>query len=147
MTAIEAVRADLASGRPMDRLVVGDVGFGKTEVALRAAAVAALAGRQVVLAAPTTVLARQHLESFTARFAESGIAVAGLSRLSTAAEKRKVKAGLADGSIRVVIGTGAVAAKGVAYRIWPSSSSTRSSASARRTRHGCRRCRTPMSLP
>ncbi|MDY0957556.1 TRCF domain-containing protein [Sphingomonas sp. CFBP8993] len=116
LTAIEAVRADLASGRPMDRLVVGDVGFGKTEIALRAAAVAALAGRQVVLAAPTTVLARQHLESFTARFAESGIAVAGLSRLSTPAEKRKVKAGLADGSIRVVIGTGAVAAKGVAYK-------------------------------
>lgn len=116
LTAIEAVRADLASGRPMDRLIVGDVGFGKTEVALRAAAIAALAGRQVVLAAPTTVLARQHLQSFTARFADSGIAVAGLSRLSTATEKRQVKAGLADGSIRIVIGTGAVAAKGVRYK-------------------------------
>ncbi|WP_294235281.1 TRCF domain-containing protein [uncultured Sphingomonas sp.] len=115
LTAISAVRADLASGRPMDRLIVGDVGFGKTEVALRAAAVAALAGRQVAVAAPTTVLARQHLESFTARFADSGIAVAGLSRLSTAVEKRRVKAGLADGSIRIVIGTGAVAAKGIRY--------------------------------
>ncbi len=116
LTAIEAVRADLSSGRPMDRLVVGDVGFGKTEVALRAAAIAALAGRQVALAAPTTVLARQHLDSFTARFADSGIAVAGLSRLSSAAEKRRVKAGLADGSIRIVIGTGAIAAKGMAYK-------------------------------
>ncbi len=116
LAAIEAVRADLASGRPMDRLVVGDVGFGKTEVALRAAAVAALAGKQVVVAAPTTVLARQHLDSFATRFEEAGIAVAGLSRLSTAAEKRKVKAGLADGSIRTVIGTGAVAGKGVTYK-------------------------------
>jgi transcription-repair coupling factor (superfamily II helicase) len=116
LTAIEAVRADLASGRPMDRLVVGDVGFGKTEVALRAAAIAALAGRQVIVAAPTTVLARQHLDSFATRFEEAGIAVAGLSRLSTPAEKRRVKAGLADGSIRIVIGTGAVAAKGVTYK-------------------------------
>ncbi|WP_322963789.1 TRCF domain-containing protein [Sphingomonas fuzhouensis] len=116
LAAIEAVRADLASGRPMDRLVVGDVGFGKTEVALRAAAIVALAGKQVVVAAPTTVLARQHLDSFAARFEDTGIAVAGLSRLSTAAEKRKVKAGLADGSIRIVIGTGAVAAKGVTYK-------------------------------
>lgn len=116
LTAIEAVRSDLASGKPMDRLVIGDVGFGKTEVALRAAAIAALAGKQVALAAPTTVLARQHLESFTARFEDAGIAVAGLSRLTTDAEKKRVKAGLADGSIQVVIGTGAVAGKGVKYK-------------------------------
>ncbi|MBB3695726.1 helicase-related protein [Sphingomonas sp. BK580] len=113
--AIEAVRHDLASGRPMDRLIVGDVGYGKTEVALRAAAIAALAGKQVAVAAPTTVLARQHLESFARRFEPLGIEVAGLSRLSSAAEKKRVKAGLADGSIRVVIGTGAVAGKGVDY--------------------------------
>ena len=113
--AIDAVRADLASGRPMDRLVVGDVGYGKTEVALRAAAIAALAGRQVALAAPTTVLARQHIETFTERFEGSGITVAGLSRLSSAAEKKQVKAGLADGSIRVVVGTGAVAGKASIY--------------------------------
>ncbi|MGR6329571.1 helicase-related protein [Sphingomonas sp. XXL09] len=115
LTAIEAVRGDLASGRPMDRLVIGDVGFGKTEVALRAAAIAVLAGKQVALAAPTTVLARQHLDSFARRFEGTGIAVAGLSRLSTAAEKRRVKQGLADGSIQLVIGTGAVAGKGVTY--------------------------------
>ncbi len=113
--AIAAVRADLASGTPMDRLIVGDVGYGKTEVALRAAAIAALAGYQVVVAAPTTVLARQHLEGFARRFEASGIKVAGLSRLSSAAEKKAVKAGLADGSVRIVIGTGAVMAKDVRY--------------------------------
>ncbi|MBY9065149.1 DEAD/DEAH box helicase [Sphingomonas yunnanensis] len=113
--AIEAVRHDLASGRPMDRLIIGDVGYGKTEVALRAAAIAALAGKQVAIAAPTTVLARQHQESFARRFEPLGIEVAGLSRLSSAAEKKRVKTGLADGSIRVVIGTGAVAGKGVDY--------------------------------
>ncbi len=114
--AIEAVRSDLASGKPMDRLVIGDVGYGKTEVALRAAAIAALAGRQVALAAPTTVLARQHLETFRHRFEGTGVEVAGLSRLSSAAEKKRVLAGLKDGSIGVVIGTGAVAGKGVVYR-------------------------------
>jgi transcription-repair coupling factor (superfamily II helicase) len=113
--AIAAVRDDLASGRPMDRLVVGDVGYGKTEVALRAAALAALAGHQVIVAAPTTVLVRQHLASFTRRFADSGLKVAGLSRLSSAAEKKAVKAGLADGSVDIVIGTGAVMAKSIRY--------------------------------
>lgn len=115
LRAISAVRNDLASGRPMDRLIVGDVGYGKTEVALRAAALAALSGFQVAVTAPTTVLARQHLETFKARFADAGIVVESLSRLSTAAEKKRVKAGLADGSIHLVVGTGAVAGKGVAY--------------------------------
>ncbi|TPG07489.1 DEAD/DEAH box helicase [Sphingomonas oligophenolica] len=114
--AIAAVRSDLAAGKPMDRLVVGDVGYGKTEVALRAAAIAALAGKQVVVAAPTTVLVRQHLEVFRQRFSNTGLTVAGLSRLSSAAEKKAVKAGLADGSIALVIGTGAVASKNVRYR-------------------------------
>jgi transcription-repair coupling factor (superfamily II helicase) len=114
--AIAAVRDDLASGKPMDRLVVGDVGYGKTEVALRAAALVALAGRQVVIAAPTTVLVRQHLETVARRFEGTGIAVAGLSRLSNAAERKRVMAGLADGSIGVVIGTGAVCGRGVRYK-------------------------------
>jgi transcription-repair coupling factor (superfamily II helicase) len=100
----------------MDRLVVGDVGYGKTEVALRAAALAALAGRQVAVAAPTTVLVRQHLETFARRFEGTSAKVAGLSRLSSAAEKKAVKAGLADGSIAIVVGTGAVAGKDVAYK-------------------------------
>ncbi|MEG3176408.1 TRCF domain-containing protein [Sphingomonas sp. RB3P16] len=114
--AIAASRDDLAAGKPMDRLVVGDVGYGKTEVALRAAALVALAGKQVAIAAPTTVLVRQHLDLFGKRFADSGLQVAGLSRLSSAAEKKAVKAGLVDGSIAIVIGTGAVAAKDVAYK-------------------------------
>ncbi len=113
--AIAAIRDDLASGKPMDRLVVGDVGYGKTEVALRAAAMVALAGRQVVVAAPTTVLVRQHLDTFRKRFANTGIEVAALSRLSTPAEAKRVKAGLADGSIRIVVGTAAVAGKGVTF--------------------------------
>jgi transcription-repair coupling factor (superfamily II helicase) len=100
----------------MDRLVVGDVGFGKTEVALRAAAMAVFAGKQVALAAPTTVLARQHLETFRARFGELGVEVAMLSRLVTAADKKRVLAGLADGSISIVVGTGAVAGKGAVYK-------------------------------
>jgi transcription-repair coupling factor (superfamily II helicase) len=113
--AIAAVRDELASGKPMDRLVIGDVGYGKTEVALRAAALAALAGYQVIVAAPTTVLVRQHIETFKRRFAGTGVVVAGLSRLSSAADKKSVKTGLADGSIGIVVGTGAVMAKSVSY--------------------------------
>nr|WP_241557155.1 helicase-related protein [Croceibacterium ferulae] len=113
--AIDAVRDDLASGKPMNRLVVGDVGYGKTEVALRAAAITALSGRQVAIAAPTTVLARQHLETFRARMEGIGIKVAGLSRFTSAAEKKETLAGLKDGSIRVAIGTQAVAGKAVEY--------------------------------
>ncbi|KQU45971.1 DEAD/DEAH box helicase [Sphingomonas sp. Leaf339] len=111
--AIAAVRSDLASGRAMDRLVVGDVGYGKTEVALRAAALVALSGRQVAIVAPTTVLVRQHLDTIRRRFA--GIEVAALSRLSTPAERKRVCAGLVDGTIHVVVGTAAVAAKSVRY--------------------------------
>ncbi|MBD8734703.1 helicase-related protein [Sphingomonas sp. CFBP 13706] len=113
--AIAAVRSDLASGKPMDRLIVGDVGYGKTEVALRAAALVALAGRQVAIVAPTTVLIRQHLETFRTRFVGTGLEVAALSRLSTPAERKRVCAGLADGSIAVVVGTSAVGGKGVAF--------------------------------
>jgi transcription-repair coupling factor (superfamily II helicase) len=113
--AIAAVRDDLASGKPMERLVIGDVGYGKTEVALRAAAITALSGYQVIVAAPTTVLARQHLEEFTRRFADTGVTVAGLSRLTSAADKKSVMAGLADGSIGVVVGTAAVVGKAVEY--------------------------------
>ncbi|HEY0086758.1 MAG TPA: helicase-related protein [Allosphingosinicella sp.] len=113
--AIEAVRGDLASGKPMDRLVVGDVGYGKTEVALRAAAAVALAGRQVVVVAPTTVLVRQHIETFRKRFARVGLKVAGLSRLTSAAEAREVKKGLADGSVSVLVGTKMVAGKTVMF--------------------------------
>jgi transcription-repair coupling factor (superfamily II helicase) len=109
--AIGAVLDDLASGRPMDRLVCGDVGFGKTEVALRAAAAVALSGRQVAIAAPTTVLARQHLKTFERRFAGTGLKVGQLSRLVTPAEAKAVRADLADGKTDIVVGTHALAAQ------------------------------------
>lgn len=115
-SAIEAALGDLASGQPMDRLVCGDVGFGKTEVALRAAAAVLFAGRQVAIAAPTTVLARQHLDTVRRRFARFGIVPAQLSRLTPAAEAKRVKAGLADGSVRLVIGTHALAGRGVRFK-------------------------------
>ncbi|GJD93191.1 DEAD/DEAH box helicase [Methylobacterium iners] len=114
-SAIDAVLSDLASGHPMDRLACGDVGFGKTEVALRAAAAALFAGKQVAIAAPTTVLVRQHVQTFRRRFARFGIEVAQLSRLVPPVEAKRVKAGIADGSIRLVIGTHALAARGVRF--------------------------------
>ncbi len=113
--AIAAVRSDLTSGRPMERLVIGDVGFGKTEVALRAAAMAALAGFQVMVAAPTTVLARQHLREFKRRFAGSGIAVAGLFGSTPTHEKKTIAAAVATNEVQIVVGTAAVAAKGIHY--------------------------------
>jgi transcription-repair coupling factor (superfamily II helicase) len=113
--AIEAVLADLGSGRRMDRLVCGDVGFGKTEVALRAAAAVALGGRQVAVVAPTTVLARQHLETFRRRFAGTGLAVAGLSRLETSQEVKEVRGALVSGELRIVVGTNALASKSTEF--------------------------------
>ncbi|WP_407529038.1 DEAD/DEAH box helicase [Methylobacterium oryzisoli] len=115
-SAIDAVLGDLALGHPMDRLICGDVGFGKTEVALRAAAAALFAGRQVAIAAPTTVLARQHLATVRRRFSRFGIVPAQLSRLTPATEAKRVKAGLADGSVRLVVGTHALAGRGVRFK-------------------------------
>ena len=114
--AIDAVLADMSSGQIMNRLVCGDVGFGKTEVALRAAFAVALCGLQVALVAPTTVLARQHFEGVRRRFAGTDIKVGRLSRLASAQEAAAVKAGLADGSIQVVVGTHALAARDVSFR-------------------------------
>ena len=113
--AIEATLADLGSGRAMDRLVCGDVGFGKTEVALRAAAAAIFSGKQVAVIAPTTLLVRQHVETFRRRFSGFGVDVAHLSRLIAGAEARKVKQGLAGGEIKLVIGTHALAGKGIRF--------------------------------
>jgi transcription-repair coupling factor (superfamily II helicase) len=114
--ATEAVLADLASGRPMDRLVCGDVGFGKTEVAIRAMAVAAFAGRQVALLAPTTVLVRQHLETLRRRFEGFGLRIGMLSRLTAPAEAKQLRAGLASGEVHIVVGTQALAAKAVRFK-------------------------------
>ncbi|MDB6178817.1 transcription-repair coupling factor [Paracoccus sp. Z330] len=114
--AIEDVLEDLSVGRPMDRLVVGDVGFGKTEVAMRAAFVAASQGKQVAVVAPTTLLARQHFKSFADRFRGTAINVRALSRFVPAKEAAQTRAGLADGSVDVVVGTHAVLAKQVRFK-------------------------------
>ena len=98
--AIADVAEDLAAGRPMDRLIVGDVGFGKTEVAMRAAFVAASQGKQVAVVAPTTLLARQHFRSFAERFRGTAITVRPLSRFVTARDAAETRAGLADGGSR-----------------------------------------------
>ena len=103
--AIEAVIADLASGRPMDRVVCGDVGFGKTEVALRAAFVAVQAGKQVVVLVPTTLLAQQHYQTFADRFADWPVRVEALSRFRSAREVEQVLQGLEGGQVDIVVGT------------------------------------------
>ncbi|MEW6436100.1 MAG: transcription-repair coupling factor [Pseudomonadota bacterium] len=113
---IEAVLDDLASGRPMDRLICGDVGFGKTEVALRAAFVAAINGKQVAVVVPTTLLARQHAKNFAARFAGLPVKVAQLSRMVGTADVKAVKAGIASGDIDIVVGTHAVLGKQIAFK-------------------------------
>jgi transcription-repair coupling factor (superfamily II helicase) len=116
MAAIEDVVSDLASGRPMDRLIVGDVGFGKTEVAMRAAFVAAQSGVQVAVIAPTTLLARQHYKTFAERFRGTAITVRPLSRFVSAKEAAKTREGLAEGTVDIVIGTHAVLAKAVRFK-------------------------------
>ena len=113
---ITEVLDDLASGTPMDRLVCGDVGFGKTEVAMRAAFAAAMSGYQVAVIAPTTLLARQHFSNFVERFADTPLQLGRLSRLVPAAEATKTRDGLADGSIDIVIGTHAVLSKTVNFK-------------------------------
>ena len=114
--AIGEVLEDLESGKPMDRLVCGDVGFGKTEVALRAAFVAAMAGYQVALICPTTLLARQHYSNFTARFQGFPIDIGRLSRLVPAAEAKATKEGLEKGTVDIVIGTHALLGKAIKFK-------------------------------
>src|SRR5260370_28230371 len=116
LTTINAVLDDLAAGRPMDRLVCGDVGFGKTEVALRAAFVSAMAGKQVAIVVPTTLLARQHFKTFSERFRKFPLKVAQASRLVPAADLAKTRAGLADGGIDIVIGTHALLGKNIRFK-------------------------------
>lgn len=113
--AIADVLQDFASGRPMDRLICGDVGFGKTEVALRAAFVAAMSGVQVAVVVPTTLLARQHYRTFADRFRGFPVRVAQLSRLVSAKEAAEVKRGLAEGSVHIVVGTHTLLAKGIEF--------------------------------
>ena len=116
LTAIDATLDDFAAGRPMDRLICGDVGFGKTEVALRAAFVAAINGRQVAVVTPTTLLARQHAKNFTQRFAGLPVKIGQLSRMVGTAEQRETKKALAEGELDIVVGTHAVLGKTVAFK-------------------------------
>jgi transcription-repair coupling factor (superfamily II helicase) len=116
LAAIDATNKDLGSGRPMDRLICGDVGFGKTEVALRAAFLAAIGGKQVAVVVPTTLLARQHFKTFSERFRGFPVNVAQASRLVPATELAKVRAGLSDGTIDIVIGTHALLGKNVKFK-------------------------------
>jgi len=113
--AILDVLADMASGRPMDRLICGDVGFGKTEVALRAAFVAALSGHQVAVVTPTTLLCRQHALTFGQRFAGLPVRIGQISRLATARQVSDTKAALKEGKLDIVIGTHALLAKSVEF--------------------------------
>ena len=114
--AIADVLEDLEAGKPMDRLVCGDVGFGKTEVALRAAFVMAMSGKQVALVCPTTLLARQHYANFVERLQGFPINVGRLSRLVPSAEAKKTKEGIAEGTIDIVIGTHAILAKSIEFK-------------------------------
>ncbi len=113
---IDEVLEDLAAGKPMDRLVCGDVGFGKTEVAMRGAFAAAMAGLQVAVIAPTTLLARQHYSNFAERFRDLPLKLGRLSRLVPTAEASNTREGLADGTIDIVIGTHAVLAKSLQFK-------------------------------
>ena len=116
LNAIEDALEDLSSGRPMDRLVCGDVGFGKTEVALRAAFVAAMSGMQVAVIAPTTLLARQHFNSFAERFGNWPVKVRHLSRMVSAGDATKTREGLTSGDVDIVVGTHALLSKSIEFK-------------------------------
>ena len=115
LNAIEDVVSDMSSGKPMDRLICGDVGFGKTEVALRAAFIAASAGTQAAIIAPTTLLARQHFKSFEERFRGTGIRVKQLSRFVTTSQMKKNREALRDGAVEIIEGTHALLAKDIKF--------------------------------
>jgi len=116
LRAIEDVMSDLNSGQPMDRLICGDVGFGKTEVAMRAAFVAAMSGLQVAIVAPTTLLARQHAAGFKERFRGFPLEVRQLSRFVPAKEASQTREGLAKGTVDIVVGTHALLAKNIRFQ-------------------------------
>ena len=114
--AIEDVIEDMSGPRPMDRLVCGDVGFGKTEVAMRAAFIAVSAGKQVAILVPTTLLSQQHAENFQNRFAEWPIKIAGLSRFQTKREQEKILKEVAAGTMDIVIGTHKLLQESIKYK-------------------------------
>jgi len=116
LSTIEEVKRDMEASHPMDRIVCGDVGYGKTEIAIRAAFKAVQDGKQVAVLVPTTLLVQQHLTTFLHRYTGFPVKVAGLSRFNTAKEGKEIIAGLADGSIDIVIGTHRLLSKDVQFR-------------------------------
>jgi transcription-repair coupling factor (superfamily II helicase) len=116
LASITAVLNDLSSGRPMDRLICGDVGFGKTEVALRAAFTTAMNGKQVAVVVPTTLLSRQHMKTFSERLRDYPVHIAQASRLVSTAELAKAKKGLADGTVDIIVGTHALLGKTIKFK-------------------------------
>lgn len=116
LKAIEAIRADMASPRPMDRLLCGDVGFGKTEIAMRAAFTAVEAGFQVGIMAPTTVLVEQHLRTFRARMATFPVTIESISRFASAAQQKEILKRTAEGKVDILIGTHRLASSDVSFR-------------------------------
>ena len=116
LTAIQEVKSDMEKPVPMDRVICGDVGYGKTEIAVRAAFKAVQDGKQVAVLVPTTLLADQHLQTFTERMAGFPVTVKGLSRFTDPAESRKTVEGMADGSVDVVIGTHRLIQTGVRWK-------------------------------
>ncbi|MFI5499360.1 transcription-repair coupling factor [Nocardia asteroides] len=116
MTAITDVKADMEKAVPMDRVVCGDVGYGKTEIAVRAAFKAVQDGKQVVVLVPTTLLAQQHLQTFTERVAGFPVTVKGLSRFTDAAESKEIMAGMAEGEVDIVVGTHRLLQTGVRWK-------------------------------
>src|SRR5476649_1501687 len=115
LQAISDVLEDMSSGKPMDRLICGDVGFGKTEVALRAAFVAAMDGKQVAVLVPTTLLAEQHFQNFSNRFADLPIKIAELSRFRSAKEQTQALKDMSEGKLDIIIGTHKLIQKGVKF--------------------------------
>lgn len=116
LSAINAAKADMESEQPMDRLICGDVGFGKTEVAIRAAFKAVMGGKQVAILCPTTVLAQQHYQNFRERMSDYPITVETLSRFRSPAEQRKTVEGLRDGRVDIVVGTHRLISKDIEFK-------------------------------
>jgi len=114
--AIEAILEDMASPQPMDRVICGDVGFGKTEVSMRAAFIAVQAGKQVAMLVPTTLLAQQHYQNYQDRFADWAVKVEVLSRFVSAKQQKQLAEQLAQGQIDIIIGTHALLSKELKYK-------------------------------
>ena len=130
LRSVEEIKKDMERSQPMDRLLCGDVGYGKTEVAIRAAFKATMDGKQVAVLVPTTILAQQHYETFRERFSDFPVQIHVLSRFRTRKEQKETMEGLKKGTVDIVIGTHRLLSKDVQFKDWGFSSSTRNNALA-----------------